>query len=294
MQRIIPYLWFDKEAVEAAKLYVSLFENSKIINTTIIPDTPSGDAETVDFQLANLKLSAISAGPYFKLNPSISLMVACGTSEEVDRLHTELVSNGTELMPLGEYPFSKRYAWVQDRFGVNWQLMLVDNIEEHKQKIRPTFLFSGVASGKAEEAINYYVSVFENSNKGFINYYGEGEASDTRAKINYAEFNIRGLELIAMDHGFGEDFTFNEAFSFMVMCDNQDEIDRYWDKLSFVPEAEQCGWVKDQFGVSWQIVPSNMSEIMSKGTPEEISRITEAFLKMKKFDIAALEKARLG
>lgn len=294
MQKIIPHLWFDKEAVEAAKLYVSLFEDSKIININTIPDTPSGDTELVDFQLANFEFSAISAGPYFKLNPSISLMVSCGTPEEVDRLHAELAKNGTELMPLDEYPFSKRYAWVQDRFGVNWQLMLDSSIQEHKQKIRPTFLFSGEACGKAEEAIDYYASVFENSSKGFINYYGAGEAMDAMAKINYAELNILGTELIAMDHGYGADFTFNEAFSFMVMCDNQEEIDRYWDKLSFVPEAERCGWVKDQFGVSWQIVPSNMNEIMGKGTEEEIKRITEAFLKMKKFDIAELEKARLG
>jgi predicted 3-demethylubiquinone-9 3-methyltransferase (glyoxalase superfamily) len=294
MQKIIPHLWFDKEAVEAAKRYVSLFEDSRIINIATILDTPSGDSELVDFTLANLRFSAISAGPYFKLNPSVSLMVACATSEEVDRLHAELSSKGTELMPLGEYPFSKRYAWVQDKFNVNWQLMLVPNIEEHKQRIRPTLLFSGMACGKAEDAINYYVSVFENSSKGFINYYADGEAMDTRAKVNYAEVNILGTQLIAMDHGFGEDFTFNEAFSFMVMCDNQDEIDKYWDKLSFVPEAEQCGWVKDQFGLSWQIVPANMSEMLEKGTEEEVKRVTEAFLKMKKFDLAALEKARLG
>lgn len=293
MQRIIPHLWFDKEAVEAAKWYVSLFENSRIINIATIKDTPSGDSELVDFQLANLRFSAISAGPYFKLNPSISLMVACSTPEEVDRLHTKLSSSGSELMPLGDYPFSKRYAWVQDKFGVNWQLMLVENIEEH-QRIRPTLLFSEEACGKAEDAINYYVSVFENSSKGYINYYAAGEATDARAKVNYAEVNILGTQLIAMDHGFGADYTFNEAFSFMVLCDNQEEIDKYWDKLSFVPEAEACGWVKDQYGLSWQIVPSNMNEMLAKGTKEEIKRITEAFLKMKKFNLAELEKARLG
>lgn len=293
MQKIIPHLWFDKEAVEAANLYVSLFEDSKIINIVTIENTPSGDSELIDFQLANLRFSAISAGPYFKLNPSISLMVACSTSEEVDKLHTALSSDGTELMPLGEYPFSKRYAWVQDRFGVNWQLMLVENIEEH-ERIRPTLLFSGNACGKAEDAINYYVSVFENSKKGFINYYAAGEAIDARAKINYAEINIFGTELTLMDHGYGADFTFNEAFSFMVMCENQEEIDRYWDKLSFIPEAEQCGWVKDQFGVSWQIVPSNMNDMLFNGTKEELKHVTEAFLKMKKFDLAALEKARLS
>ena len=293
MQKIIPHLWFDKEAVEAAKWYVSLFENSRIINVATIPDTPSGDAEIIDFQLANLRFSAISAGPYFTFNPSVSLMVACGTIEEVDRLHANLSSGGTELMALGEYPFSKRYAWVQDRYGLSWQLMLVENMKEH-QKIRPTLLFAGDACGKAEDAIDYYISVFEESKKGFINHYAAAEAMDARAKINYGEVNIWGTQLIAMDHGFGGDFTFNEAFSFMVLCENQEELDYFWDKLSFVSEAEQCGWVKDQFGVSWQITPASMNEILMKGTKEEVKRVTEAFLKMKKFDLATLEKARLG
>jgi predicted 3-demethylubiquinone-9 3-methyltransferase (glyoxalase superfamily) len=293
MDKIIPHLWFDKEAVVAAKWYVSLFENSRIINISTITDTPSGDTELVDFNLANLRFSSISAGPYFKFNPSISLMVACSTKEEVDKLHTELSSGGTELMPLDEYPFSKRYAWVQDRYGLSWQLMFVENMEEH-QRIRPTLLFSQDVCGKAEEAIDYYVSVFKESRKGFINHYSSGEAMDTKAKINYGEVNIKGKDFIVMDHGFGGDYTFNEAFSFMVLCDNQEEIDYYWDKLSFVPEAEQCGWVKDQFGVSWQIVPANLNEILLNGSKEEVKRVTEAFLKMKKFDLAAIEKARLG
>jgi predicted 3-demethylubiquinone-9 3-methyltransferase (glyoxalase superfamily) len=293
MQKIIPHLWYDKEAVEAANWYASLFENSSIINVTKLLDTPSGDAELVDFQLANLKFTAISAGPYFTFNPSVSLMVACNTVEEVDRLHASLSSGGTELMPIRDYPFSKRYAWVQDKYGLGWQLMFVENMEEH-QKIRPSLLFSEAVCGLAEAAIDFYTSVFENSKKGFINYYEVGEAMDTRAKINYGEVDIKGTSLTAMDHGFGGDFTFNEAFSFMVLCENQEEIDYYWDKLSYVPEAEQCGWVKDKFGLSWQIVPNNMNEILMNGTKEEVKRVTEAFLKMKKFDLQTLEKARLG
>ncbi|OEH86873.1 hypothetical protein BHU72_01000 [Desulfuribacillus stibiiarsenatis] len=293
MQKIVPHLWFDKEAAEAATWYVSLFEDSSIIGITTLPDTPSGDTEIVDFKLANFRFSAISAGPYFTLNPSVSLMIACGTSEEVDRLHENLSAGGKELMPLDEYPFSKRYAWIEDKYGLNWQIMLVGNTDEH-QRIRPALLFSGDACGKAEEAINYYVSTFKEANKGFINHYAPEEAMDKRAKVNYGEVNLYGTQFIVMDHGYGADFTFNEAFSFMVLCENQEEIDYYWDKLSFVPEAEQCGWIKDQFGLSWQIVPANFNEVLMKGTKEEVKRVTEAFLKMKKFDLAALEKARLG
>jgi len=293
LQPIVPNLWYDKEAIEAAKWYVSLFENSRIINIATIPDTPSGDAELVDFQLVNLQFSAINGGPYFKLNPSISLMVACSSKEEVDKLHESLAAGGIELMPLGEYPFSTRYAWVQDKYGLSWQLMLVDNAGE-LPKLRPSLLFAGDACGKAEAAIDYYVSVFEQSSKGYINYYAEGEAPDARAKINYADVILRGTHLTAMDHGCGGDFSFNEACSLMVLCEDQTEIDYYWDKLSSVPEAEQCGWVKDQFGLSWQIVPRSLNDVYINGSKEEIKRVTEAFLKMKKLDIAAIEKARLG
>ncbi len=293
MQKIIPHLWYDTEALEAARLYTELFENSGILNTSTLSDTPSGDAQTVDFQLAGMRFSAISAGPYFTFNPALSLLVACGSAEEVDRLYYSLFQEGTELMPLGEYPFSKRYAWLQDKFGLSWQLMLVENIAEH-QRIRPNILFAGEVCGRAEEAVDYYLTVFGGSEKGYINYYKTGEAMDERAGINYGELTILGNQVVVMDHGLGGDFTFNEAFSFMILCKDQAEIDYFWDKLSFVPEAEQCGWVKDQFGLSWQIVPEHMNDILANGTEDEVKRITEAFLQMKKLDIAAIEKARLG
>ncbi len=292
MQKIVPHLWYDKEALEAAKLYVSLFDQSYIVNTVTIPDTPSGDAELVEFRLANLNFSAISAGPYFTFNPSVSLMVACETKEEVDRLYHALSPGGSELMPLDEYPFSKYYVWLSDKYGLGWQLMLVEDASEHP-KIRPCLLFSGSACGFAEAAAAFYTSVFREVKKGYFNYYKPGEAVDPRAKVNYGEVDILGTSIVIMDHGYGADFTFNEAFSFEVLCNDQKEIDYYWDKLSAVPEAEQCGWLKDQYGLSWQIEPAAMKEMMSHGTKEEMKRITEAFLKMKKFDIAALENARL-
>ena len=293
MQKIVPHLWFDKEAKEAATFYVSLFDQSKILNSTVLENTPSGDAEIISFELAGQRFEAISAGPYFKFNPSISLMVACSSIEEVNTKWKALSEGGSELMPLGEYPFSKWYGWIQDRYGLSWQLMLMDNVQTD-QKITPNLLFSSDACGRAEEAVKYYTEVFENSGIGFISRYGKEEAQPAKAQVNYAAFKLCGVDFSAMDNGFDVDFTFNEAFSLIVNCDDQKEIDYYWDKLSAVPEAEQCGWIKDQFGVSWQIVPSYMKEILSKGTKEEIQRVTGAFLKMKKFDLVALEQARLG
>jgi predicted 3-demethylubiquinone-9 3-methyltransferase (glyoxalase superfamily) len=292
MQKIIPHLWYDKEAKEAAMLYISLFEKSKLINTVVIGDTPSGDTEIVNFELAGQPFSAISAGPHFKFNPSISLMVACSTVEEVNAKWKVLSEGGTELMPLGEYPFSKWYGWIQDRYGVSWQLMLVSD-GEPAQKITSNLLFSNDVCGKAEEAVSFYTKVFEGE-IGTISRYGDGEAMSPKAKVNYASFNLCGIYFSAMDNGFDGDFNFNEAFSFVVNCKDQEEIDYYWERLSAVPEAEQCGWIKDKFGVSWQIVPSNMDDVLFYGSTDEVQRVTEAFLKMKKFDLEALERARRG
>lgn len=178
----------------------------------------------------------------------------------------------------------------QDPYGLSWQLMLVDR-ERTVQKIRPNLLFSNEVCGKAEEAIKYYTEVFEASQIGMISTYKEGEASSANAKINYASFKLLGMDFSAMDNGFDVDFSFNEAFSLIIYCENQQEIDYYWNKLSYVPEAEQCGWIKDKFGLSWQIVPLVLTDIMNSGDEEKNQRVSEALLKMKKLDIVVLQKA---
>ena len=196
-------------------------------------------------------------------------------------------------MPLGEYPFSKWYGWIQDRYGLSWQLMLV-GAGRVGPKFTVSLLFSNESSGKAEDAVKYYARVFENSGIGTMDRYGEGEVESQRARVRYVDFTLEGMAFAAMDNTFDTDFGFNEAFSLMVECKDQQEIDYFWDKLSAVPEAEQCGWLKDGFGVSWQIVPANLGDFLSNGTSDEIRRVTEAFLKMKKFDLEALERARRG
>lgn len=285
---IIPYLWYDKEAKEAAEFYVHIFKNSKIIHTMTLSETPSGDTEIISFELEGLRFEAMSAGPYFKLNPSVSLMVYCNSKEEVNEIWNLLSEGGVPLMPLGEYPFSKRYGWIQDRYGLSWQIMYVD--KEPKQKIKASLLFSNGVCGMAREAIQFYTNIFKNSKIMNISEYQEGEASSPDAKVNYAEFNLNGMDFVAMDHGAGDDFTFNEAFSMMILCKDQKEIDDYWKALSAVPEAENCGWLKDKFGFSWQIVPYRYYEMMDKGTKEQIQRVNKAVLKMKKINLQLLEE----
>jgi len=293
MERIVPNLWYDNEAKEAVMFYVSIFDDSKILASTILENTPSGDAEMLSFQLEGQLFNALSGGPFFKLNPSISLMVACSTAEEVDKKYAALSQGGSDLMPLGEYPFSKRYAWVSDRYGLSWQLILSDE-ENIRQKITPSFLFSGGVCGKTEEAIKFYTEVFKDASIDLISYYQDGEAQLPEAKINFAGFTLNGMNFSAMDNGYPADFSFNEAFSIMIYCETQEQIDYYWNALSAVPEAEQCGWLKDKFGVSWQVTPTMLDGILYHGTREEARRVIEAFLPMKKIDIKAIEAARLG
>jgi len=293
MQKIVPHFWFDKEALEAAKFYTSLFDNSKISNMTTLHDTPSGTTEIVTIEISGQEFMLLSAGPLFKFTPAISFLIACNTKEEVDALWGELSEGGTALMPLDAYQFSERYGWVEDRYGLSWQVMYLGD-SKITQKITPTLMFTGDQYAKAEEAINFYTSMFHNAQAGDIFRYGAGEEPDKEGTIKHAAFVLEGYGFAAMDSAFAHGFTFNEAISFMVYCDTQDEIDYYWEKLSAVPEAEQCGWLKDRFGVSWQIVPTVMDEMMRTRDAEKLARITEAFLKMKKFDIEGLKKAYEG
>lgn len=196
-------------------------------------------------------------------------------------------------MPLQEYPFSKWYGWIEDKFGVSWQLILTNPEGEPRPFVVPSFLFVGDVCGKAEEAGAFYQSVFKNSKQGLIARYPAGSEPDKEGTVMYMDFMLENGWFAAMDSAHKHEFGFNEAVSFIVRCDNQQEIDYYWEKLSADPKAEQCGWLKDKFGVSWQIVPIEMDEMM-KGAPEQIARVTAAFLKMKKFDLAELRKAYIG
>jgi predicted 3-demethylubiquinone-9 3-methyltransferase (glyoxalase superfamily) len=294
MQKITPHLWFDTEAKAAAEFYASIFQgDSKITKVTTLHNTPSGDADIVSFKLYGQAFMAINAGPLFTFNPSISFLIACETKAEVEDLWGRLIGGGTPLMPLDAYPFSEKYGWLHDKFGLSWQIMYAGD-REIKQKITPTLMFVGDVCGKAEEAINFYASIFHDAKVGDIMRYGAGEEPDESGTVKHAAFTLEGQEFAAMDSARMHDFSFNEAISLLVTCDTQEEIDYYWEKLSALPEAEQCGWLKDKYGLSWQISPGMMDEMMNDTDEKRLARVTKAFLSMKKFDVAALQKAYKG
>ena len=293
MAKFTPHLWFDHAARQGAELYTSVFPDSRITHITTLRDTPSGDADVVSFELAGQPFMAINGGPYFKPNPSVSFLVRYSTQEEVDSAWEKLLPGGMALMELGEYPFSQRFGWLQDRFGFSWQL-LYTNGEAFSQKIVPMVMFVGSVCGRAEEAVNFWDSVFHPAQIGEIMRYGKGEEPDKPGTVKLASFWLMGVEFAAIDSAWDHKFAFNEAISFMVSCEDQAEIDYYWQKLSAVPEAEQCGWLKDKFGLSWQVTSREMDEMMALGTPEQIDRVTQAFLPMKKIDIAQVRAAYRG
>lgn len=299
-KKIIPHLWFDNQAKDAAEFYCSVFPDSRVTSLNRIHDTPSGDCDIVSFTLWGHDFMAISAGPVFKFNPSVSFMVNFDPAQDenaktkIDEVWAKLSEGGEALMPLGEYPFSERYGWIQDKYGLSWQLIVTNPDGEERPFIIPSLMFVGDVCGKAEEASDFYLSTFENSNRGELARYPAGMDPDKEGTVMFTDFKLVGQWFVAMDSAREHNFSFNEAISFMVNCEDQQEIDHYWEKLSAVPEAEQCGWLKDAYGLSWQIVPAVMGTMMKDADAKKVDRVTQAFLQMKKFDLAALQRAYDG
>lgn len=300
MQKIISHLWFDKEAKEAAEFYTTVFPKSEIKDSTTLHGTPGDDTYVVSFNLNGHDFMAISAGPYFTINPSISFILNFDpfqddqAKEHLEGLWGKLADGGVTLMPLQEYPFSKLYGWVKDKFGVSWQLMLTNPEGEPRPFITPSLMFSGDNTNKAEEALKFYLSIFKDSKQGTLARYPDDTGPAKEGSIMFADFMLEGQWFAAMDSAVEQAFTFNEAVSLLINCNTQEEIDYYWEKLSSVPEAEQCGWLKDKFGVSWQVSPVVLNDMLNNGTPEQKDRVTQAFLKMKKLTLADLEAAYNG
>lgn len=289
-QKIVPCLWFDKNAEEATNFYTSVFKNSKISDIVRNPEgSPAGKAGsvlTVSFNLDGQQFLALNGGPEFKFNPSVSFFVNCETELEIDDLFANL-SGGKILMPLQKYPFSEKFGWVEDKYGISWQL----NFATGKQKITPFFLFVGDKHGKAEEAINFYVSVFQNSKVEHIVRFGKNE-NEIEGEIKHGAFRLGQQQFMAMESSMGHQFAFNESISFIVNCETQQEVDYYWEKLLEGGGNEvECGWLKDKYGVSWQVVPVILPKLLQNKDSEKAKRAMMAMLKMKKLDIALLEQA---
>lgn len=298
MQTIVPHIWINRVADDAADFYVSALPDASVVEKETYP---TEDKDLLDFQrefagrtlaveldISGYRFVLINAGDEFTPTPAISFFlnfdpsVRADAHEELTRTWEKLVDGGQVLMELGEYPFSPHYGWVRDRYGVNWQLMLTNPEGEPRPFIIPDLMFCGPAQNKAREAVDFYLSVFPDAELGNRAYYDRDEGPATADSVIFSDFQIRGDWLSVMDSAVEQPFTFSPGISLLVNTRDQGELDRIWDALSAVPEAEQCGWLQDKYGVSWQIVPQNLQDLLK--LPGAYGR----FMEMKKIIIDEL------
>jgi len=281
-EKITPCLWFDGQAKEAANLYCSAFDNAKIVAQSPI---------VTAIDIAGQSITLLDGGPMYKPNPSISFFYLCEKPEEVDKAWKALSKEGTVMMALDKYPWSEKYGWLSDKFGISWQISL-GKLSDVGQKITPCFMFTGKQYGRVDEAIKHYSSIFKNSSVDGILRYGKDQNPDEEGKVQHAQVSLNGQKFMLMESAAPHNFTFTEGISLTIHCDNQDEIDYYWNRLTESGEESMCGWLKDKFGVSWQIIPTILSKIMSD--PAKAGKAAQAFMSMRKFNIEQLVQASIS
>lgn len=283
MRKIKPCLWFDNQAEEATNFYISIFDNGEVERIDRFGENAMGEPCTVmstSFRIADQEFMTINGGQHFALTPAVSYFVSCRDESEVDRVWSALSDGGGVLMPLGEYPFSKKFGWANDKYGVSWQVSLGGD----RQTIAPYLLFTGPRHDRVAEAVDFYVSVFDDSS-----------VIQPAGAAQPAIFTLSGERFMAFDGGDVHDFTFSGANSFFVNCKTADEVDRLWDALiADGGEPMQCGWLTDKFGVTWQIVPELLGQLMGDEDREKANRVMQAMLKMVKLDSAKLLEAYEG
>jgi predicted 3-demethylubiquinone-9 3-methyltransferase (glyoxalase superfamily) len=280
-QKIIPNLWFNGNADEAGAFYSDVLPKTNAAVSARYPDdVPDWQAEyagktlVVDVIIDGYQLALINAGGDFRPNPSISFMLnfdpllfgadADAAVAALDATWAGLSNGGHVMMDLGEYSHSKRYGWIEDRYGVSWQLMLTDPEGDPRPFVIPQLMFSGPVQGQARKAAEFYTSLFDDARVGFIAEYPEPTGPAAAGEVVFGEFQLAGQSFAMMDSAAEQPYPFTYGVSLEVRCTDQAEIDRFWEALSAVPEAEQCGWLADRFGVSWQIVPANFGDLMER------------------------------
>jgi len=279
---ITPCLWFNNQAKEAATLYCSVFTHSKITSQSPM---------VTEIEVLGQKFVLLDGGPMFQPNPSISFYYICEEEQELDQIWNAFLKEGKVMMALEKYPWAEKYGWIADKFGVSWQLAL-GKISDVGQKITPCLMFTGAVYGRVDEAIAHYASIFKNPKVDGILRYEANELPDEEGKVKHAQVNLDGQKLMLMESNLNHGFTFTEGVSLTIYCETQEEIDYYWYKLSENGAESMCGWLKDKFGVWWQIVPTVLGEIMSD--PAKAGKAAQAFMQMRKLNIEQIVQASIS
>jgi predicted 3-demethylubiquinone-9 3-methyltransferase (glyoxalase superfamily) len=280
-ESITPCLWFNNQAHEAGEFYSSAFENAKVVMQSPI---------VTEIEVYGQHITLLDGGPMYRPNPSISFFYVCTSQDEINHIWAAFAKEGEILMPLDTYDWSEKYGWINDKYGISWQFAL-GKIEEVGQKITPCLMFTRDQYGRAEEAIHHYSSIFKNSGSDGILHYGNNEAPDEEGKVKHAQVTLDGQKFMFMDSAHSHSFSFSEGVSLTIHCETQEEIDYYWEKLTEGGKESRCGWLKDRFGVSWQVIPTILNKIMTD--PAKAGKAAQAFMQMRKFDIEKIVQATL-
>ena len=281
-QEITPCLWFNAQAKEAAALYCSVFANAKITSQSPI---------VTEINVSGQSITLLDGGPMYQPNPSISFYYICETEQEFDNIWNAFSKEGSVMMPADKYPWSEKYGWIADKFGISWQLG-VGEISEVGQKITPCLLFTGDQYGRADEAIAFYSSIFKDPKVDGILRYGADELPDREGKVKHAQIALNDQKFMLMESAGPHNFTFSEGVSLTIHCKTQEEIDYYWEKLTESGEESMCGWLKDKFGVSWQIIPTILGKLMTD--PAKAGKAAQAFMAMRKLNIEQIVQASIS
>lgn len=268
---LYPCLWFDGKASEAAAFYCSIFPGGLVQDDSGL---------TVHWKLGGLAFMGLNGGPRYRPNPSVSFFWYAGNEAELRAIHASLIDGGHELMSLAVYDFAPLYAWVEDKYGVSWQLFLKPG--HQGAKAQPSVLFSGLNAGYARDALTRWETIFSGAWKpGCL-----PPPVKSAEPLLYGEAHCGGQVLTVMDSPLDHAFVPDEGLSFVLEAEDQAEIDYYWAALVEGGEESRCGWLKDRFGIYWQVVPAVLSGLLAD--PSTRDRVIKNFMNMSKFQINKL------
>jgi predicted 3-demethylubiquinone-9 3-methyltransferase (glyoxalase superfamily) len=238
--------------------------------------------------IGEMNVMLLDGGPKYSPNASISLFIGLTDENEIEQTYHTLIEGGEALMPLGTYPWSQKYGWLKDKYGFTWQIMKMEN-SPTDMMVWPSILFANQNYGHAEAFFEKYTKLFKQSSILQIERYGSYQP-EYEGKIMYSQFILSDTMMSAMDGPGDHQHDLTEGVSLVIECDTQAEIDQNWDGLLVGGGVEsRCGWLKDQFGISWQVIPKILYDLMNN--PVMAPNVGQALSKMVKLDIDTLIKA---
>lgn len=284
---IMPAFWCTGTMAEQARAYAALFPGATIDGQD--PGAWAPGAPGATLALDGCAVQLIDGGPMYAPTPAISLFVQRPDEGGVRALWDGLAEGGAVLMPLDAWPWARLFGWVQDRWGVTWQVNL-GPLDEVGQAVLPYLTFAGPAAGRVRAALDLYARAFPDLRVDGIHDH-DGSGPDPAGTVMHAQVRLRGGTMMLSESAQGHDWGFTPGTSLSVACEDQAQVDRLWDLFLEGGKPQRCGWLTDAFGVSWQIVPQVLADIMARGTPDQKARAVAAFLPMEKLDGPTLAAA---